>query len=154
MKALKYQLCRSALETIYLSFIRPLIEYGDIIFDNCSIFEKSELDKIQNEAARIVTGATKLVSIQNLNNETCWESLSSRRLKHKLILFYKMMHGLTPTFLSELIPQRVGAASNYNLRNADNFESIHTTCNTNSYHNSFLPSVIRAWNDLPNETKI
>ncbi|XP_052820157.1 vigilin-like [Mya arenaria] len=39
-----------------MTFIRPLLEYGDIIFDNCTAGEKQELDKIQHEAARIVTG--------------------------------------------------------------------------------------------------
>ena len=33
--------------------------------------------KIQNEAARIVTGAIKLVSINNLLKETGWELLST-----------------------------------------------------------------------------
>ena len=40
-----------------------------------------ELDKIQNEAARIVTGATKLASIDSLHTETGWETLGSRRKK-------------------------------------------------------------------------
>ena len=35
--------------------------------------------KNQNEAARIVTGATKLVSINKLLKETGWGSLSTRR---------------------------------------------------------------------------
>ena len=54
----------------YFSFIRPLLEYADVIWDNCFQYEANELEKIQNEAARIVTGATKLVSINNLLKET------------------------------------------------------------------------------------
>ena len=46
--------------------------------------------KNQNEAARIVMGATKLVSINALHSETRRETLLSRRKKHKLILFYKV----------------------------------------------------------------
>ena len=42
----------------YLTFIRPLLEYGDMILDNCIQFEKQELDKIQTEVARIATGTT------------------------------------------------------------------------------------------------
>ena len=38
-------------------------------------------------ASRIVTGAAKLVSIKALLTELRWETLSSRRKKHKLILF-------------------------------------------------------------------
>ena len=55
MRKLKFNLDRKSLETIYLTFIRPLLEYGDVIWDNCTQYEKNELDKIQNEAARITT---------------------------------------------------------------------------------------------------
>ena len=59
MRKLKFELNRKSLETIYIVFIRPLLEYGDIIWDNFTQYQKRELDKIQNEAARIATGATK-----------------------------------------------------------------------------------------------
>ena len=151
MKRLKYTLDRSSLETIYISFIRPILEYGDIIFCNCTNYEKLELDRIQNEAARIVTGATKLVSLVNLDKEIGWESLHTRRKKHKLILFYKMVYGLSPPYLQELIPENVGCISNHNLRNANHFRNIHSK--SSSFTNSFLPSVIRDWNSLPLETR-
>ena len=88
MRKLKFRLDRKSLETIYITFIRPLLEYGDVIWDNCTQYEKLELDKIQNEAARIVTGATKLVSINALYNEIQWDTLEKRRRDHKLTLFY------------------------------------------------------------------
>ena len=62
MKILKFVLDRISLETLYLSFISPLLEYSDVIWDNGSNAEKTELDKFQYEAARIATGATKLLS--------------------------------------------------------------------------------------------
>ena len=86
MRKLKFRLARNSLETIYLTFIRPLLEYGDVLWDNCT--QKHELDKIQNEAARIATGATKLISLHALSNEVKWESLEERRRKHKLTLFF------------------------------------------------------------------
>ena len=60
MRKLKFVLNWKALETIYLSFIRPVLEYGDTIRDNCTQYEKRELDKIQHAAARIVSGATDI----------------------------------------------------------------------------------------------
>ena len=48
MRKLKFKLDRKSLETIYITFIRPLLEYGDVIWDNCTQYEKEELDKIQN----------------------------------------------------------------------------------------------------------
>ena len=34
MRKLKFKLDRKSLEIIYIAFIRPLLEYGDIIWDN------------------------------------------------------------------------------------------------------------------------
>ena len=84
MCKLKFQLDRKSLQTIYFSFIRPLLEYADVVWNNYTQYEANELDKIQNEAARIVTGATKLASIGSLHTETGLETLGSRRKTHKL----------------------------------------------------------------------
>ena len=56
MRKLKFTLDRKSLETTYFSFIRPLLEHADIVWDNCTQYEVDELEKIQIEAARIVTG--------------------------------------------------------------------------------------------------
>ena len=79
MRKLKFQLDRRSLQIIYFSFIRPLLEYADVVWDNCFQYKANALEKIQNEAARIVTGALKLVSINKLLKETGWEPLSTRR---------------------------------------------------------------------------
>ena len=70
MRKLKFRLDRKALETIYMAFIRPILEYADVVWCNITKYEEDELEKIQLEAARIVTGTTKLVSIENLYKET------------------------------------------------------------------------------------
>ena len=77
-----------SLETIYIAFIRPLLEYGDEIQDNCNQYGKNELDKIKNEAARITSGATNLVSLDNLYKEVAWETLHKRRQDHKITSFF------------------------------------------------------------------
>ena len=68
MRRLKYEIDRKSLEIIYTTFIRPFLEYADVIWDNYSDYENQELEKkkIQIEAGRIATGATKLISICNL----------------------------------------------------------------------------------------
>ena len=90
MRKFKFDLDRKSLDIIYTSFIRPLQEYGSEVWDNCILQEKQNLEKIQLEAASIVTGTTKLVSFQVLYNETGWETLEVHRKKQKLTFFYKM----------------------------------------------------------------
>ena len=147
MKKLKFDFDRKSLETVYLTFIRPILEYGDTVWDNCTQYEKNELEKIQNEAARIVTGSTKLASTRALYQEIKWDTLEERRRKHKLALFYKMVNCLSPPYLLSLIPLPVNRVSSYNLRNSNNIQII--PARTNLYYNSFLPFVIRKWNNLP-----
>ena len=122
MRKFKYDLDRRALETIYISFIRPVLEYADVIWDNCTQQEKQDLEKVQMEAARIAKGTTKLVSLQKLYEEIGWETLEARRKKHKLVLFYKMLYNLSPLYLSYLVPPQVQNVSRYNLRNANKFK--------------------------------
>ena len=45
MRRLNFKLDLKSLEQIYFAFIRPLLEYGDIIWDNCFQSEKQELEK-------------------------------------------------------------------------------------------------------------
>ena len=91
LRSLKFKLDRKTLQIMYFSFIRPLLEYSDIIWDNCPTYLKQSVEKLNTEAARIVSGATKLVSLDLLYKEVGWETLDKRREKHKLIQFYKMI---------------------------------------------------------------
>ena len=151
MRKFKFKLDRKSLETIYLTFIRSLLEYGDVISDNCTQYEKNELDKIQNEATRITTGTTKLVSLDNIYKEVGWQTLHRRRQDHKITLFYKMFNQLTPVYLYFLIPQQVNAISHHNLRDSNDIHTVRS--NTSLYHNSFLPSTLRQWNSLTVEVR-
>jgi hypothetical protein len=151
MRKLKFKLSRKTLEIIYTTFIRPILEYADVIWDNCTKGEKEELNKIQNEAARIATGTTKLVSIHNLQKEIGWETLQERRNKHKLVLLFKMKNNATPEYLSSILPPEIGQTVTYNLRNSNNIQIPEAR--TALYYNSFLPSALIQWNSLPLEAR-
>ena len=45
MRKFKFKLDRKSLQTMYFSFIRPLLEYADVIWDNCTQYEVNELEK-------------------------------------------------------------------------------------------------------------
>ncbi|MCG8113671.1 MAG: reverse transcriptase domain-containing protein [Candidatus Thiodiazotropha taylori] len=151
LRVLKFRVSRKSLEKMYSAFVRPLLEYSDIVWDNCSSESKKILDAIHVEAARIVTGGTKLCSIDKLFSELGWDSLQSRRNKHKLIALYKILHGLAPNYLLDLMPPTVQETSRYSLRNSDHFQNYRAK--TNLFLDSFFPSTIRAWNSLPTEIR-
>jgi len=69
--------------------VRPTLEYGCIIWDNCDFESKN----MQLEAARFVTGAIKGTLYNELYKETDWETLDTRRRRQKFLLFHKMTYG-------------------------------------------------------------
>jgi hypothetical protein len=60
MRKFKFILDRRTLEKIYLTFIRPLLEYGDVVWDCKTDYLTNKLESVQAEAARVVTGGTRL----------------------------------------------------------------------------------------------
>ena len=70
IRKLKFVLDRVSLYRAYISFIRPVLEYVDVVCISCTQYEIDSIEKIQTEADRIVTGATRLVSIELLYRET------------------------------------------------------------------------------------
>ena len=103
-RALKFRASRKSLEKMYFVYKRPLLDYSDVVWDNCSWNQKKLLDAVHVEATRIVTGTTKLCSTDRLFMELGWELLQTRRNKHQLTIFYKIVHDLTPPYLSDPIP--------------------------------------------------
>jgi hypothetical protein len=106
---------------MYLTFIRPFLEYAGEVWDNCTLADSERLGKIQLEVACIVTGLTSYASILSIYKETGWGELSVRREKRKLTLFYDIVSGQSPDYLQDLLPITVGQTNNNNLRNSKNF---------------------------------
>jgi hypothetical protein len=93
-------------------------------------------------------------SRSKLYSELGWEPLYKRREKQKLILHYKIINGLTPDYMYDMIQPYTETIHDYNLRqqiSGDNFRLPF--CNTVSYSKSFIPCTLRLWNGLPASTK-
>ena len=147
LKYLQFRLNRKSLEILYLSFIRPLLEYGSVVWDNCNLQESQQLENVQLAASRTITGATSGTNHNLLYEETGFEKLSVRREKSKLILFFKIIHGEAPQYLSYLLPDSVDTRNRYNVRSRMNLSLFRTR--TNLFDSSFFPSTVRLWNKLP-----
>jgi hypothetical protein len=146
LRPLKFILDRASLETLYKSFIRPILEYADIVWDAPDAHRHGldVLERVQTEAARLVTGATARCSTENLYKEIGWESLSLRRKLHRSTMMFKTMTGLAPESLLQKIPNQVAARTRYQLRNRGDIQAPMTRLV--SYSQSFFPNAVRLWN--------
>ena len=94
---------------------------------------------------------TSLVSLSKLYAETGWEYLKDRREKHRLTYFYKMNNGLTPGYLSSLVPNTLRNIHDHNTRHSMLIPPVRAR--TTLCANYFLPQTVRSWNLLPDSTK-
>ena len=98
LRKLKYKLNRNNLEKLYLIYIRPIFEYACEVWDNCGVSNSCKLERLQLEAARIITGLPIFTNTEYLYRETGWERLEERRTRRKLQLL--------PSYLFDLIPRQ------------------------------------------------
>ena len=74
---------RTSLITIYKSFARPHLDYGEILYDQT--FNESfhqRIESIQYNAGIVITGVIRDTSSEKLYQELGLESLKSRRLTY------------------------------------------------------------------------
>ena len=69
-----------------------------------------------------------------------------RRIDHHLIQYYKVIHGLTSTYLQEHLPQTTGERISYTTRQLSHYTPFKY--NTETYKNSFYPKTTSNWNLL------
>ena len=88
IRRLSINLPRNASLTIYKSFVRPHLDYGDILYDkpNNENFQ-NKLEKVQYRAYLAITAAIQGTSRKNLYDELGLHSLIQRRWCNKLIFF-------------------------------------------------------------------
>ena len=144
IRKLQNVLPRSALLTIYKSFIRPHLDYGDMIYDKA--FNESfhaKLESLQYDATMAITGAIRGSSTEKIYEELNLESLKSRRWYRKMGFLYKVLKSESPSYLFNTIPNSNNRQ--HQIRNSGNIPSLFAK---HYFKNSFFPSAITKWNKL------
>ena len=108
----------SSLISIYTSFVRPHLDYGDVIFDKTyNNFFQQKLESDQYKASLAITGATKGSSTEKPYQELWLEPLQHRRWFRKLCIFYKIVKKQSQKYLFDLIPSN---SNSYQTRYSQN----------------------------------
>ena len=146
MRRLIFIVPRRCLENIYKTMVRPIIDYGDILFPHLPVNLSKRLENLQRQAALICTRAYVRTPHVLLLSELGWEDLYIRRQFHSLCMMYKIQNGFAPQYLCNICPPNTGQTTGYNLRNSDNIISVY--CKYKPFSRSFFPYTIKQWNGL------
>ena len=97
--------CPASLKsTCYTSMVRPILEYAATVWSPHLQYQKQQIEKVQRSAARFVTNDFSYYSsVSNMLDHLKWPLLEQRRKYLKLIMFYKILHGMVEVSIT-LIP--------------------------------------------------
>ena len=144
---LKFKLSRSTLETVYISFIRPIYEYGIIVLAGTYDSDMNKFEKLHIDAMRLITGATARSRTSSIYDETNFLTVNERADYLSQTMIYKIQSDMAPSYLSIIMPGSVNTNNAYNLRNNKNFRIPFARLE--SFKRSFIPRSIKLWNNLP-----
>ena len=165
MKQIYPYVPRAALETVYKMYIRPHLDYCDIIFhvpyrDNPAFLSEpndeslnnlmQKIESVQYDAALSATGAWRGSPRQELYENLGWESLNLRRELRRLCMFHEIITYEEPAYLFEIIKDH---KPNSRLRGIGATNLRTFPCRTDKFKSSFFPSTTEKWNCLDNASK-
>ena len=114
----------------------------------CLTTNVRKLQKIQNFAARILTGTRKDEHITPVLNNLRWLSVPAMLTLYDAMLTFKCLRGLAPKYLSS----RFNARASVHGRNTRNKNKLDIPAfNTAAGQRSFIYRAVKCWNMLPEE---
>ena len=155
LRLLSMYLPRETLNVLYKLYVRPHLDYGDVIYHiphkesthGNALMQK--IESVQYSAALAVTGTWRGTSREKLYCELGWESLHARRWSRRLFMLYKIINNLLPEYISESIPRLNQPI--YTLRNQPAIGQIRTR--TDKFKASFFPNSLHEWSKLDTDTR-
>ena len=134
---------------VYVSLVRPHLEYATAVWDPYRQNQVEKLEAIQSRAVRFMkrdysynTSMSKLKKSQSLG------SLSERRKSHRLQIFYKSVYNNIVLPIPPYYQLSIRETRNYSTNSF-----IQPSVHHDYYKYSFFPRTIRDWNCLLPETR-
>jgi hypothetical protein len=149
LRRLKPLLPLSALVLIYNSLIQPHFDYCSVIWDNLAKGLGKKLQRMQNRAARIITGSDYYTRSSEILRSLNWTNLEDRRalqLQFKKLM-YKTANNMVPSYLTnKFIP--TSSVHEHNLRGANhNFFVPRPLSESRKKSFSYRGAIL--WNNIP-----
>ena len=129
----------------YLTLVRPQLEYASCAWAPYTKKHKEILEKVQNAAARYVTGQySRYTSVSDLIQQLKWNTLEHRRRVEDLTMFHKIEKNLVRIkFPPPVVPSRI----THTRKNHERQKAV-IGASLNVYKYSYFVRTIPTWNDL------
>ena len=131
-------------QTATQTLVRPQLEYASPVWSPHTDTNVNLIETVQRRAARWVThDYSSYSSVTQMINTLGWRSLEQRRADSRLLMFYKIVHGLVEIPLPTYIQRQTRMT-----RTTHSYHFIQIQTSSNYYKYSFFPLAIVQWNNL------
>ena len=149
IRQVRHLLSPSSLRALVVAFVLGRIDYCNSLYAGCSKTVLQRLQRVQDSAARLVHGASRLETAMPLIRELHWLPVPSR-IQYKLsMLMYDVFHGVAPGYLVNLC-RPCGDAR---LRSTSRGQYVVPFSRLSFGQRSFRTTGPRAWNSLPDHVR-
>ena len=149
LKHIRKFLDQDTCHTLVCGLVLAHLDYANAILADLPNIEIAKMQRVQNIAAKLVMGADNYTSPTECRIKLHWLPIRAR-IKYKiLLLVYKCIQGMAPTYLQELI--NTNTYSRVGLRSSnDDYRLQIPRVNRETFANrSFKVVGPRWWNGLP-----
>jgi hypothetical protein len=137
------------LKKAYVTFIRPMLEYGANVWCPGQLKYIDTIERVQ----RYFTKRIKCLSTLTYTERLCrldLESLELRRIKSDLMVYFKVIHNLTPFDPCDVFKVNINDC-NVELRSRR--QLVLPKVNNSNTSNNFFIRRINMWNSLPDSIR-
>ena len=117
IRRIRKYLSREYTETLIHAFISSRLDYCNSLLYGLPNSQINQLQRVQNSCARLVCNAYKYCHITPYLSNLHWLPVSFRIDLKILLITYKILNGLAPLYLCQLITKR--SLSGYGLRSSN-----------------------------------
>ena len=148
--AIRHLLTTSAAEQLIHAFITSRLDFCNSLLAGLPQNTLHRLQSVQNAAARLLTGTKISSHISPILHNLHWLPIHSR-IQYKIILLtFKALHGLSPTYIQNLIRPR---SARPGLRSSGSMLYVPLTRLSSYGDRAFSNISPRLWNSLPQHLK-
>jgi hypothetical protein len=149
---IKRYLDQATLEKVVHAFVTSKLDYCNSLLLGAPAKIMARVQRIQNAAARIVSGTPIHHHITPVLRELNWLPVEKRVMYKVLLIVFKIIHGTGPSYLNVLTSRDVTLSRTLRHSNS-NMLNVAFTPSSFVYHRSFTFAAPRIWNTLPSNLR-